>query len=273
MRAGSGTFFYFFRRACLAAYLASCSNCAFYPRPPALPQHAAIETKATPLADARFAALVQNADIIYFPTELLGPGISSEPAAKLMDALESSGNSFAIGWDFIAAEEQPLLDQWANDQISTEGLFSRLHLSGTEREHEQDRALLVEGKKRRARFLGLRPPVLARAEVEFAAQRIVGQFREHRDEKLLVFLGRRHLETASGVPYFVSQKIKARQLVLDSPPDRASRTQLLAWRGWDGNGLDRGRRDGGRRGSGGRNRLLRGFEIVDCSPGTSGDHL
>jgi hypothetical protein len=233
MRAGSGAFFYFCRRACLTAFLASCSSCAFFSQPPALPRHAEIESKATPLADARFAALIQNADIIYFPTELLGPGLLSEPAAKLMDAIVGSGSSFAIGWDFIAVEEQPLLDQWANGEISTERLFSRLHLSGTERGHEQNRALLVEAKKRRARFLALRSPGVARTEAEFAAQRIVGQFREHRDEKLLVFLGRQHLETTRGVPHFVAQKIKARQLVLDSHSDRSSRTQLLAWRGRD----------------------------------------
>jgi hypothetical protein len=183
MRAGSGTFVCFFRQACLAAILLSCSSCAFFSRPPALPRHAEIETKATPLADARFTALVQNADIIYFPTELLGPGLSSGPAAKLMDALEGSGNPFAIGWDFIAAEEQALVDQWAKGEISTERLFLRLHLSGTEREREGDRALLVEAKKWRARSLALRSPGVARAEVEFAAQCIVEQFREHRDEK------------------------------------------------------------------------------------------
>lgn len=272
MRAGSGTFFHFLGRACLTALLTSFSGCAFFSRPPALPQHAAIETKVTPLADARFAALVQNADIIYFPTELLGPDLASEPAAKLMDALEGSGNSFAIGWDFIAVEEQPLLDRWTKGEISTEALFSRLHLSGTEREHEQDRALLVEAKKRRARLLALRSTAVPQPGVEFAAQRIVGQFREHRDEKLLVFLGRRHLEATNGVPYFVSQKIKARQLVLDSPPDR-SRSQLLAWSGRDGDGRDGGLGDGGRRGSGGRDWVAGGFEIVDRSPGAAGDQL
>jgi hypothetical protein len=270
MRGGSGGFVYFFRQACLTAFLLSCSSCAFFSPPPALPRHAEIETKATPLADARFTALVQNADIIYFPTELLGPGLSSGPAAKLMDALEGSGDSFAIGWDFIAAQEQAFLDQWANGEISTDRLFARLHLSGTEREQEKDRALLVEAKKWRVRFLALRSPALARAEAEFAAQRIVGQFREHRDEKLLVFLDRRYLETISGVPHFVAQKIKARQLVLNSHPDRASRPQLLAWRRRDSGGDGR---DGGRRGGGGRGRLAGRFEIVDCPPGTTGDHL
>ena len=62
---------------------------------------------------------------------------------------------------------------------------------------------------------------------EFAADRIFGYFREHRDEKLLVFVDRRHLENNRGVPYFVAQKIKARQLVLDS---QSNRLQLLALR-------------------------------------------
>ena len=268
MRAGSGALFYFFRQACLTALLACGSSCAFFSRPPALPRHAAIETKATPLADARFAALVQNADIIYFPTELLGPGLSSEPAAKLMDALEDSETSFAIGWDFIAAEEQPLLDQWANGEISTEALFSRLHLSATGHEREKYRALLVKAKKWRTRSLALGSSGVAPAEIEFAAQRIVGQFREHRNEKLLVFLGRRHLEATRGVPYFVAQKIKARQLVLDSQPERSSRPQLLAGRGRDGQ-----RRDGRGWSRSGRDGIAGSFEIVDRSPGTAGNQL
>jgi uncharacterized iron-regulated protein len=85
-------------------------------------------------------------------------------------------------------------------------------------------------------------------EEEFAAERIVGYFRDHRDEKVIVFVHRRHLQSARGVPYFVAQKIKARQLVLDAAPGRSSRSQLLA-----------GRRDGG---------IGRRFEIVDGSPGT-----
>src|SRR5436190_779651 len=271
MRFSSETLFYFFRQAVLLALIVASSGCSFFSGPPALPRPAAIETRAMPRADARFAALVENADIIYFPTELLGSEPLPGPASRLMEALKASGNSFAIGWDFIAVEEQTFLQQWANGEISTDGLLSRLDLPGTERGREKYRALLVEGKKWRARFLALRPPGASRDEVGFAADRIVGQFREHRDEKLLVFLGRRHLETTGGVPYFVAQKIKARQLVLDSRPDRASRSQLLAWgrRNWDG---DWGR--GGCRGSGSGGRGLLGrFEIVDASPRTGGDRF
>jgi hypothetical protein len=94
---GSGRLFFFFSQACLMTLLASCASCGFFCRQPALPKHAAIESRETPQADEKFAALVKNADIIYFPTELPGPVSRSEPAMKLVDALQRSGNSFAIG--------------------------------------------------------------------------------------------------------------------------------------------------------------------------------
>jgi uncharacterized iron-regulated protein len=306
-RLGSGRLVFFFSRACLMALLASCVSCAFFYRQPALPRHAAIESRETPQADEKFAALVQNADIIYFPAELSGPASRSEPATKLVEALQRSGNSFAIGWDQIGGDEQALVDQWAQRQISTENLISRLRLSGTARERENCRALLGATKDRGVRFLALRCPAdllaaarpaatldaSAHAEIprgfhpppgdfqrfaesfstargmnetglraaykaallaeEFAADRIVGHFREHRDEKLLIFVNRRHLENARGVPYFVAQKIKARQLVLDSQPARSSRFQLLAL--------------GARRGVPWR------LEIIDGAPGAGSDQL
>jgi len=287
--------------------LTACPSCAFFYRQPALPKRAAIESRETPQADEKFAALVQNADIIYFPTELAGPASRFEPATKLVDALQRSGSSFAIGWDLICGNEQALLDQWAKRQLSTENLISRLPLSGTARERENCRALLGESKEWGVRFLALRCPAglsaaaqseatldaLARPEIprgfhlppgdfqrfaerfsaargmdenglrvayqaellaeEFAAERIVGHFREHRDEKLLIFVHRRHLASARGVPYFVAQKIKARQLVLDSQPHPSSRSQLLALRGHDG--------------------VPGRLEIIDGSPITGSDQL
>jgi uncharacterized iron-regulated protein len=268
-----------------------------------LPKHAAIESRETPQADEKFAALVQNADIIYFPTELSGLTSPSEPAMKLLDALRRNGNAFAIGWDLIGVEEQPLLDQWVKRQLTTETLTSRLHLSGTARERESCRASFGGTKEWNVRFLALRcpadllaaarsestPTALERSEFprgyhsppgdfqrfaerfsearmnetglrsayeaallveEFAADRISGYFREHRDEKLLIFVHRRHLKNIRGVPYFVAQKIKARQLVLDS---QSNRLQLLALRSW--------------------RRVPWRLEIIDGSPGAGSDQL
>lgn len=228
-------------RTFLIALLASGASCAFFYRQPALPKHAAIEATETPQTDEKFAALVQNADIIYFPTELLGSPPRTEPATKLVEALQRNGDSFAIGLDLLGGEEQTLLDQWARRELSTENLISRLHFFGTERERENCRALVGETKGWDTRFLALRCPAARMTEnglrtahetallvEEFAAGRIVRHFREHRDRKLLVFLHRRHLGSTRGVPYFVAQKIRARQLVLDSETDRSSRSQLLA---------------------------------------------
>jgi uncharacterized iron-regulated protein len=227
-------------RTFLIALLASCPSCAFFYRQPALPKHAAIEATEMPQTDEKFAALVQNADIIYFPTELLGPPPRIEPATRLVGALQRNGDSFAIGLDLLGGEGQMLLDQWARRELSTENLISRLHFFGTEHERENGRALMDAAKSWDTRFLALRCSAdlvaAARSEApflveEFATERIVRHFREHRDRKLLIFLHRRHLGSTRGVPYFVAQKIRARQLVLDSQTDRSSGSQLLALRG------------------------------------------
>lgn len=280
---GSGRIFFVLGRTCLAATLASSASCAFFYRPPALPQHAAIESHETPAGDEQFAALVQTADIIYFPSELLGSAMQSESGTKLVSALQRSGNAFALAWDIIGGDEQARLDLWARGQISTQELMARLNLSGTARERENCRAVLGKTTPRGVRVLALRCPadLLATARSgskpdaparpdaprgfhppagdfekfaerfsaadgmtesglraayeaallaeEFAADRIVGQFRAHRDEKLLVFVRRRLLEGPGGVPTLVAQKIKARQLILDSQSHQ-SRSQLLALR-------------------------------------------
>jgi hypothetical protein len=297
-----------FSRTCLSAIVVSCASCAFFHSQPALPKHAAIESRVTPEADEKFAALVQNADIIYFPTELLEPASRSEPAWKLVEALHRHGGSFAIGSDLIGGEGQALLDQWARQQVSIDNVISRLHLFGTARERENCRALVSETSKQPTRFLALRcPPELFAAppqsptreeiarsfhpppgdfqifadrfatargmnegklreayetallEEEFTAERIVGHFREHGDEKLLVFLHRRNLGSVRGVPYFVAQKIKARQLVLDSRQHPPSRSQLLA-----STGPERSRASLG---------VTRRLEIVDGSPTAGRDQL
>ncbi len=296
-----------FSRTCLGAVVASCSSCAFFHNQPALPKHAAIESRVAPEADEKFAALVQNADIIYFPAELLEPGSRSEPTWKLVEALHRHGGPFAIGSDLIGGEGQALLDQWARQQVSTDNLISGLPLFGTARERESCRTLLSETSKRVARFLALRgPPEIFAApqqsptreeiargfhppsgdfqvfvdrfapargmnegklreayeaallEEEFAADRIAGHFREHGDEKLLVFLHRRHLGSVRGVPYFVAQKIKVRQLVLDSRQHAPSRSQLLAYAGSEKSRASLG---------------TRRLKIVDGSPTAGRDQL
>ena len=229
-----------------------CSSCTFFARQPALPRHAAIDSGD----EDKFSLLVETADIIYFPSELVRLPRGSEASWKLVEALQRSGGRFALGWDLIGGEEQSTLDEWSDRPLPAETI-ARLHLNGGARESETCRAFLREASKRGARFMALRAESEnALLREEFAAERVAGYFREHRDEKLLVFLHRRHLVNNRGVPFFVAQKIRARQLVLDSrehPPE----SRLLA----------------GRRNRPGQTRIVRRFQIVNSSPSAGSDQL
>ena len=102
-------------------------------------------------------------------------------------------------------------------QLSPENLISRLHLS------EQ----LANAK--------IAAPCLVKRRSGACAFSRCGRahcrtFSRTQDEKLLIVVHRRHLGSARGLPYFIAQRIKARQLVLDSQPHRSSCSQLLALR-------------------------------------------
>lgn len=240
-------------RAVLLGALAGCASCSFFSGQPPLPKRAAIESSVTPETDEQFAGLVQSADIIYFPTELVGLAPRAESAGKLVKALHRNSGSFALGFDLIAGEDQTALDRWGKGKTPLEDLLTRIRFLGEARERESCRAFLVLTKPWSARLLGLGHDVVAEAEAEeFAAERIAGHFREHGFEKLLVFIHRRHLRNGRGVPSVVAGKIKARQLVLDSRDH--PRSQLWAPVGTRRRGLLAGR-----------------IEIVNGAPTAGGD--
>lgn len=114
---------------------------------PALPKRATLETAGTPESRIDYAATVAEADIVYFPAERAVSGARSEPAALLLEALQASSVPFAIGWDIIAAEQQPLLDQISSAKRGgeRENAIGRLDLAGTGRAREHCRAVLREG--------------------------------------------------------------------------------------------------------------------------------
>jgi hypothetical protein len=209
----------------------------------------------TPETDEQFTALVQSADIIYFPTELVALAPRTESAGKLVEALHRNGGSFALGFDLIAGEEQTALDRWAKEKIPVDDLLQRIRFMGDARERESCRALLGVAKKWSPRLLGLGHDVAAGAGAEeFAADRIAGHFRAHGFEKLLVFMHRRDLRNGRGVPSVVAGKIRARQLVLDARDH--PRLQLWAWGGTRPRGFLAGR-----------------LEIVDGAPTAGGDQF
>ncbi len=241
-------------RVSLFLLVISSASCTFFSNQPPLPKRAAIETTA-PRDHGRFAALIEQAEIFYFPTELLGPAVSSEPAWKFVEALRRSGSSFALGWDSIGGEQQVLLEQWLGRRISNDKFTAQIHFSGSARERENCRAFLRETQGFGVRQLALRPPDTALADEsstpQFAAEQIAASLRDHPGEKLLAFIHRRELDSARGVPYFVAQKTKARQLLLDLPALPPSPPHLLTGHGAAAPG--------------------RRFEVVDRAPTARGD--
>jgi len=168
------------------------SSCSFFQREPPLPRHAVIEAGGS---EEKFADLIEEADIIYFPSEAALLGSRSEPAWKLLDALGRDAQSFALASD------------WTTN----------------EREH---REYLGEARKIGATLVALNEAG-ANGD-QFVADKIASYFREHRNEKILVFIRRERLALAQGVPYLVAQETKARQLILNPRKSAVPGAQLVA---------------------------------------------
>jgi hypothetical protein len=185
-----------------AALLFLLSSCGYFSHQPPLPRRAAVEPSGS---EEKFAALVQDADIIYFPSESVALHSRAEAAWKLLETLRGRGGSFAIGWDWNG--------------------------------NEGDRRTYVdEASKAGAEILGLND-VKWRAQNQttgtadqFVADEIAVYLREHRGDKVLVFLRRERLSMGQGVPYLVSQKTKARQLILNPRKRSDAGGRLLARR-------------------------------------------
>ena len=216
-------------RCILTAAVVLCASCSFFARQPPLPRQAAIESKNA--GDEKFSALVQSADIIYYPSESVTLAARSEAAWKLLEALHRNGGSFALGWDSISGEQQVVLDEWANRSASKSSAMPRLHLDAVPGEEANCHAFLRVASKRGAHVLALGRPsanIATQSSEEFAAGRIADYFRQHGGEKILVFLRRTQLDRNHGVPHFVAQRTKARQLVLNPRPDGVPGARLLA---------------------------------------------
>jgi hypothetical protein len=175
------------RRLVLVAAAILFSSCAFFQQPPPLPRHAAVERGGS---EEEFMRLIESADIIYFPSEAASFASRSDPAWKLLAALRSGGGPFAIGWDW----------------------------SGNERDRHD---FMVEAGKPGARVLALNDTD------QLVADDITSYFREHRNDKVLIFIRRERLGLGRGVPYLVAQETKARQLILN-PARSSAGPRLLA---------------------------------------------
>ena len=189
------------RAFCFAA-LSLLGSCGYFSHQPPLPRRAAIEPSGS---EEKFAALVQDADIIYFPSESVALSSRSETAWKLLETLRGRGGSFAIGWDWTGndGERRTYLDE------ASKGGAEILALNDAKWRARNDAAVTAD---------------------QFVADEITSYLREHRSDKILVFLRRERLGMGEGVPYLVAQKTKARQLILNPRKRSDSGARLLASR-------------------------------------------
>jgi len=116
-------------------------GCSFWNKP-ALPRHASIEHVGTPAAATDYRALIEEADVIYFPEERAASGAKSEPAALIVEAAEQSAKPFATAWDLIDITQQPFLDQLPPERATRDEALRKVELSGTGRAREHCRAVL-----------------------------------------------------------------------------------------------------------------------------------
>jgi hypothetical protein len=211
------------------------AGCSFFSRQPPLPRRAAVESDG---GDETFTNLVESADIIYFPVESVVLSSRSSAAWKLLEALKRNGGSFALGWDMVLGDEKIhralLLDA---GKVNAEGLALHAPPDLVTAEMAPEFVPPPEDFERFAARYSSRglKDVTLRAEYDaslvrqqLAAEKIASWFKDHRSEKMLVFLRREEVRGDYGVPYFVAQKTKARQLILNPRRHRESAAGLLA---------------------------------------------
>jgi hypothetical protein len=220
-------------RGLLFAVFFLVSSCSFFSRPAPLPRRAAIEPTGS---GEKFARLIEGADIIYFPSESVVLDSRSEAAWKLLEALRRTDGSFAVGWDLIGREDEQRNFMAEAGKSGAEILPLRTPAQGEADETFRGFEPPPGDFERFARRFSPRDSNEARLRdayetalraQQFAAMKISSHFREHRGEKILVFLRRDQLGRDSGVPYFVAQKTKARQLILNPQRHSEPRAGLL----------------------------------------------
>jgi hypothetical protein len=237
-------------------------GCSFFSSPPPLPRRAAIEPGSS---DERFVGLVDGADIIYFPTEAVALSRHSDLAWRLLNALQRTGKPFAVG---LETNEDSAPGRALHAELAKFGA-DILPLRPSSELAREDPGFIVppedyERFAQRPEHRDVSPAKLRAAyEAELITEQLLAQTiaryaRDHTSDRVLVFVRHRLMGSEHGVPYFVAQKTKARQLVLNPEPSARPGPGLMA-------------------GSGSRERRLRwllrpdGLQIVDRTPFAGSD--
>jgi hypothetical protein len=267
------------------------SGCGLFAGKPSLPKEAGSETPIG--TTDKWTLAVQRADIIYFPVEAIDTASIGQALTKIVQALQDGGTQFSIAWQGIEHDKTnpaaPSDPRWIysgrlrdrcrtvmRETIDARHLFVGLPVAI--REKLQRGSLLDDNEKgslprgysapangledfaeQLATVRGLQEREiqdLYRAHLaaeQFAAEQIVIHLRGHEGEKLLVFARRRELSGELGLPAFVAQKLKLRQINFELEGSRKAQPRLV-----------RARRTGGEIG---------GFQVVDRAPGSGCDRL
>ncbi len=242
------------------------SGCGLFPSKPSLPKQAGTES-AVDDTD-KWTLAVQRADIIYFPVEAISTEAIEQSPAKIVQALKNGGTRFSIAWQGIehdTSNPETLTEpRWIytgrlrercrvvlRQTIDAHHLFLglpagiRVKLQTGSVLDDNEKEMIPRGYRSPATGLedfaeqlatvrGLQEHEienLYRAHVaaeQFAAEKIVTYLRERDGEKLLVFARRRELAGDFGLPAFVAQKLKLRQINLDLDASRKTPPRLVS---------------------------------------------
>lgn len=99
------------------------------PGKPPLPKFAASVAPRPATAERPSAPRLRQADVLYFGLTKRSATNSSPAWHVVVETLQGSGDRVALGWAELPATQQPLLDQWQRQEISSPQLLDQLAVS------------------------------------------------------------------------------------------------------------------------------------------------
>lgn len=197
-------------------------SCSYYSQP-ALPRHAGIENAASVAPSDELREVVERADVLYLPADRLQTDEQNGAALRLLNLLQQSTARVAIGWANIATTVQPAFDDWNSWRIPLDRLLTEIQFD-SESQHDATRRLLRESRDRGI----VCAPLRCSGGPSCTAENVMRESLRLQAGKLLVVIARPDLDSASGVPFFVGQRLQVRQVVFDVRP---AEPRLLTRRG------------------------------------------
>ncbi len=104
------------------------SGCGTVGKPP-LPKFALGEAPAPAPTEDVGAARLRDTDLIYFGLTK-NSAVESQSAWLIIETLQRGGQRVALGWVALPATQQPLLDRWQREEISSPQLLEQLTPAG-----------------------------------------------------------------------------------------------------------------------------------------------